>query len=228
MTFLTTRLPVLMTLALPVVLAAQTLSLNSLEGLSAHKVIAELGSHQGRIAVHVTDEGEFLGSNEDKLVVIDEIQFRDGVIELSVSGAPRSDAGQDARGFVGIAFRVAADASSFEAFYLRPTNGRANDQLRRNHSAQYISYPDYPWHRLRDETPGLYESYVDLVPGEWTDVRIEIAGSEARLFVHDAEQPSLIVNDLKLGADRSGAIGLWIGPGTDAYFADLTVTHRSE
>ena len=210
---------------IPLDSSAQSVRLDSLTGLRAHNVIAEISSHRGRTSVHLTDAGELLGGNEDKLVILDDIQLRDGVIEIDLAGAPGPHAAGGARGFVGIAFHVAADASTFEAFYLRPTNGRADDQLRRNHSAQYISYPQYPWHRLREETPGMYESYVDLGPGEWTQVRIEISGTEARLFVHGAEQPSLIVNDLKLG-EATGSIGLWIGPGTDAYFADLTVTKR--
>ncbi len=127
-----------------------------------------------------------------------------------------------ARGFAGIAFRV-ADATRLECFYLRPTNGRADDQLRRNHSTQYISHPDYPWFRLREEAPGAYESYVDLVPGEWTKVRIEVEGTTAQLFVHGSEQPALIVNDLKLG-DSRGQVALWIGLGTEAYFSNLVIT----
>jgi len=210
--------------AMPQLSAAQNIALNSLEGLRAHNVSADVSIHDGRTAVHVTDVG-FEGPNEDKLVVIDSLEFQDGVIEIDVAGAPGGDAATAARGFVGVAFRIAADVSAFEAFYVRPTNGRADDQLRRNHSTQYISYPDYPWRRLREETPGLYESYVDLVPGVWTRVRIEVSGEQARLFVHGAEQPSLIVNDLKLGNSR-GAVGLWIGPGTDAYFSDLRITPR--
>ena len=58
-------------------------------------------------------------------------------------------------------FRVAADASKYYGIYLRPTNARADDQVRRNHSTQYISFPDYLWLRLRTETPGKYEYYVD-------------------------------------------------------------------
>jgi hypothetical protein len=110
-------------------------------------------------------------------------------------------------------------------FYLRPTIGRADVQLRRNHTTQYISQPDHPWHRLRKENPGLYESYVDLVPGEWTRVKIVVSGTTARLYVHGAEQPSLIVNDLKLEASE-GAVALWIGPGTEAHFANLRVEPR--
>jgi len=215
----------LTSLAVPTVSVGQSFSLDNLDGLHPHKVLMEVSSYQGHRAVHVTDQGEFMGNNEDKLVILDGVQFQNGVIEVSLAGTPGAHAGQAARGFVGVAFRVAEDASAFEAFYLRPTNGRADDQLRRNHSSQYISYPGYPWHQLREETPGMYEAYVDLTPGEWTQVRIEVAGAVARLYVHGAEQPTLIVNDLKLGAENEGSIGLWIGPGTDAYFRDLNVIH---
>jgi len=76
---------------------------------------------------------------------------------------------------------------------------------------------------LRKETPGKYESYVDLVPGEWTKVKISVTGVKARLYVHGSDQPTLVVNDLKLGLAK-GAIGLWIGPGTVAHFSNLRVS----
>jgi hypothetical protein len=135
-----------------------------------------------------------------------------------VAGFPRSGAPEGARGFVGIAFRVRPDASQFEAIYLRPTNGRSEDQLRRNHSTQYISHPDFPWFRLRDENPGVYESYTDLLPATWTPVKIVVDGERAALYVNKSEQPCLIVNDLKLGISHGG-IALWIGGGTEAYFS---------
>lgn len=94
--------------------------------------------------------------------------------------------------------------------------------MRRNHSTQYISHPDYPWHRLRRENPGVYESYADLVTGGWTRIRIEVSGVQARLYVNGASQPALIVNDLKLGAG-TGRIALWIGAGTEAYFSSVVV-----
>ena len=128
-----------------------------------------------------------------------------------------------ARGFVGIAFRLRPDNETFDAFYLRPTNGRADDQLRRNHSAQYIAHPDWPWERLRRETPGQYESYVDLVPDAWTRIRIEVRGTRARLFVHGQAQPTLVVNDVKSGAGARGAVALWIGAGTVAHFRNVRV-----
>jgi hypothetical protein len=69
----------------------------------------------------------------------------------------------------------------------------------------------------------VYESYVDLETGVWTHVKIEVTGIRARLYVNGALQPTLVVNDLKRGV-TSGAIGLWVGPGTEAYFRNLQVT----
>ena len=83
-----------------------------------------------------------------------------GAVDLA--GFPGPGSSDTARGFIGVAFRSTPAAKALECFYLRPTNGRADDQLRRNHSTQYVSEPDYGWPRLRSETPGVYESYVDL------------------------------------------------------------------
>lgn len=178
--------------------------------------------YRGKKALGVT-EAAGVEASAETLVVVPGAEFGDGTIEVDLAGAPAAGASGGARGFVGIAFRVQEDRSRYECFYLRPTNGRAEDQLRRNHSAQYIAHPEFPWYRLRKETPGMYESYVDLVPGEWTKVKVVVSGRDARLFVHGAEQPTLIVNDLKLDA-TTGAVALWIGPGTEAHFANLKVS----
>lgn len=162
------------------------------------------------------------GSGE-AFAVLKDTQFHNGTIEVEVAGAPSKTADPTARGFIGVAFRMQPDGKHYEEIYLRPTNGRAEDQEQRNHSTQYVSAPDWPWQRLRKETPSRYESYVDLLPGEWTRMRLVVQGAEARLFVGDASQPCLIVHDLKLG-DVSGGVALWTGPGTEGYFRNLRIT----
>ena len=103
------------------------------------------------------------------------------------------------------------------------TNGRVDDQVRRNHSTQYVSDPAYPWHRLRKEQPGVYESYVDLEQGAWTHMRIVVAGASARLYVGGSSDPVLVVNDLK--SDRAdGRIALWAHVETAAYFGDVRIS----
>ena len=204
-----------------------TISLDNLSDLQLRNVKAELVTYKGKKALRVSDTAPANVPDGIQLVILKNTEFEDGVIEVDLSGEPQANAGAGARGFVGIAFRVnldsTTDAVKYECFYLRPTNGRADDQIRRNHSTQYISHPDFPWQRLRKEFPERYESYVDLLPGEWTKVKIEVRGDKARLFVHDSRQPVLVVNDLKQGSSR-GQIALWVGAGTVAQFANLRVS----
>ena len=211
-------------LLLPGMAAAQpkTHALESADGLRLQNVAAVPATLDGQKGLRLTLEPG-AAPDVDQLAVIEGLVFSSGVIEAEVAGALAPGAGEGARGFAGLAFRVQEDGKTYDAFYLRPTNGRADDQERRNRSVQYISHPDWPWFRLRKETPGKYESYVDLVPNKWTKVRIEVRGGRARLYVHGNEQPTLIVNDVKSGADAKGRVALWVGPGTVAHFRNLTV-----
>ena len=203
-------------------LHAQTISLETPDQFKLVNVKAETVMFKGRKALRVSDAAAAGLGDEGRLVVLTKTDFQDGIIEIDMAGEPGPGAAEGARGFVGIAFRVAPDQSRFECFYLRPTNGRAEDQVRRNHSAQYISVPGFPWHRLRKEFPEKYETYVDLLPAEWTKVKIEVRGEKARLYVNGVEQPALLVNDLKQGQSK-GAIALWVGTGTIAHFANLRI-----
>lgn len=182
----------------------------------------ELVNYRGRRAVKLVPS-QMNAMDGDMLAILDAGEFKDGSIAIDVAGAPRAGMPADARGFIGIAFRTGAHGEWSEVFYLRPTNGRADDQARRNHSVQYVSHPEYPWNRLRKEAPGVYESYTDLENGAWTRMRIVVSGTRARLYVNNAEQPCLVVNDLKHG-DVAGRIALWANVQTDAYFGTLTVS----
>ena len=204
-------------------LHAQTISLDSIDQLKLINVKAEMVTFKGRQVLEVRDDAAEGTGDEGRLVILPKTEFQDGVIEVDLTGKPGPGAGEGARGFVGLAFRVAQDHSRFECIYLRPTNGRADDQVRRNHSIQYISIPGFPWHLLRKDFPEKYETYADLQPGEWTKVKIEVRGEKARLFVNGVEQPTLVVNDLKQGVSK-GAVALWIGPGTVAHFANLRIS----
>jgi hypothetical protein len=205
---------------------AKQYPLQSTDGLTLHNVTAEPAALQGRNGLRLTmsEQARREPRQVEQLATIKDVEFSNGVIEVELAGAPAPDAPAGARGFVGIAFRLQPDNQTYDAFYLRPTNGRADDQERRNHSVQYISHPAWTWSRLRQETPSKYESYVDLVPGVWTKIRIEVRGTQARLFVHDNEQPALIVNDVKTGAQGKGAVALWLDAGTVAHFRNLSVT----
>ena len=193
--------------------SAQTVS-----QLIPHKVKLESVDYQGKRAVKITEDGEV--PNGEAYAVVKDAVFHNGTIAVELAGRPAGSAGGAARGFIGIAFRL--QNGKFEYIFLRPTNGRADDQVRRNHSTQYSAHPDFSFAVSRQQAPEKYESYVDLEPGVWTRYRITVEGTKARLFVHGATEPCLIVNDLKLG-DSSGGVALWIGPGTEGYFTGLDI-----
>jgi hypothetical protein len=190
--------------------------------LQALNTKADVVTYRGRKALHLAP-AQSHDDHGSMLALVAASAFKDGTIEADVAGVPITAMDPTARGFVGLVFRVQEHGARAENIYLRPTNGRADDQLRRNHSVQYESFPEYPWNRLRQEFPGVYESYVDLDPGAWTRMRIEVAGPKARLYVNQAAQPCLVVNDLKLG-DVRGQVGLWAFIATDAYFSNLKIT----
>jgi hypothetical protein len=200
--------------------------LDSMEGLEIVNSKAEIVTYRGRKAVHLAPAQDHETDKHSMIALVGGTDFKDGTIEVEVAGLPVAVMDPTARGFVGVVFHAQEHGARAENIYVRPTNGRADDQLRRNHSVQYESLPEFPWHRLREEAPGVYESYADLQAGAWTKMKIEVAGTKARLYVNGSEQPCLLVNDLKLG-DARGQIGLWAYIATDAYFSNLKVTQTN-
>jgi hypothetical protein len=209
-------------LALLLVLVAVPLDAQTADRLVGKNVSIAQTNYKGRSAIRVVANPD--AANGTSYALIKNASFRDGVIELDLAGQPSTGAAAGARGFIGIAFRIQGDGR-YEYIYLRPTNGRADDQIRRNHSTQYSSYPDFDFARSRQESPEKYESYVDLQPGVWTRYKIEVDGRNARLYVNGTEQPCLIVNDLKLDP-RDGGVALWVGPGTEGYVSNLKITAK--
>ncbi|MDP2419727.1 family 16 glycoside hydrolase [Sediminibacterium sp.] len=192
--------------------------------LVANKVYMSNVKFQSKSVVKVVKDSTIKEADEPTFVRVKNIDFKDGIIEVNVLSRLLPTAAPTDRGFIGLAFRINDNNSKFECIYIRPTNGRADNQLRRNHSIQYFSFPDYKFQRLRKESPEMYESYADMGLNEWTKMKIIVKGNQAKLFLNNNKQPSLIVNDLKLGADASGVIGFFVDVGTEGYFSDLKVT----
>jgi hypothetical protein len=208
--------------AIALVLTAGPAVAQSVDRLDGRNASIAQTTFKGRSAVQVVAAPD--APNAASYAVVKDASFQNGTIEVELAGQPAAGAGTGARGFIGIAFRLQSNGA-YEYIYLRPTNGRADDQVRRNHSTQYSSHPDFDFARARKEAPEKYESYVDLEPGVWTRFKIVVEGRTARLYVHGAEQPCLIVNDLKL-EPGSGGVALWVGPGTEGYFSNLKITAK--
>lgn len=182
----------------------------------------------GMKVLRVTKDPKVEAVDEETYTRLAGSEFKNGVIEVRVLSRLLPDAPDFARGFIGIAFRTNAANNRFEGLYIRPTNGRCESQIRRNASTQYFSYPDFKFDRFRREAPGMYESYADIGLNEWIDLRIEVRGERAGLFINNGKQPVLVVQDLKHGPDASGRIGLWVDMGQRAFSATcgLFITDR--
>ena len=207
---------------------AVTLALDDASVVTPHNVTVKAVRHAGSDALAIRQAGQIKGFDPDTFAYVPGLDFHDGTIEVDVAGSLLPSALPAARGFVGVVFRIDAAGGTFasEGLYVRPTNGRADDQVRRNHSTQYFSYPDYDFDRLRREAPGQYESYADVAPDEWIHLRIEVVGARAELYVNGVTQPTLIVRDLKRGADAHGTVGLWAGNGANCHFRNLSIHAR--
>ena len=144
--------------------------------------------------------------------------FADGTIEVDIKGEDKPQ-----QSFVGVAFHV-VDGITHEAVYFRPFNFKTPDAARRIRAVQYVSHPEFPWQRLRQEKPGEFEKGVNPVPDPngWFHARIVVERGKVSVFVDDGKEPCLVVN--ALSGRRSGQVGLWVGEASGGEFANLKIT----
>ena len=206
-------------------LTAQTIRFNNYQ-LDAVGIYVSKEKIMGKDALRVVKDSTVKENDEPTFARIKGINLQNGIIEVKVLSRLLKNAPEYARGFIGVAFRVNDSNTKFESIYIRPVNARVDDQVRRNHSVQYFSFPDFKFDRLRREAPERYESYADMEMNKWIIMRIEVKGSKAKLFINGSSQPCLIVNDLKHGPDASGSIGLWVETGTEGFFTDLKIVKQ--
>lgn len=194
-----------------------------------HDVAGQRVEYRGRqaLALELTAEEQSLqlagaGGNRPTFALLPGT-FQDGVIEVDVAAEPNGRGGADARGFIGVVFRL-ADDERFEAVYLRMTNGSLNDPAppapRDVRAIQYIAHPEFHFPVSRAEAPGVYEKAAPVAEGRWHRLRLEI--SDTRLLAKVDGETVLDLSDLRLV--RPGRVGLWVGDGTRAYFSDVRVS----
>ncbi len=119
---------------------------NNIEPVNVYASVEKQGDRE---VIRVVKDSTVKESDEPTYVKIRGTHFKNGTIEVKVLSRLLKNAPEFARGFIGVAFRINDNNTKFEGIYIRPTNGRVEDQVRRNHCVQYYSYPDYKFDRLR-------------------------------------------------------------------------------
>ena len=155
------------------------------------------------------------GKQGDGLLWIKEPIITNGRIECDIKGQVIQG-----KSFVGIAFHGLND-STYDAVYFRPFNFKSPD--RNAHSVQYISHPEFTWHKLREDNPGKYENSLNIVPNpnDWFHVTILIDYPKVEVFVNNSENPSLKIK--QLSSRKKGWIGFWVGNNSEGYFKNFKI-----
>jgi hypothetical protein len=124
--------------------------------------------------------------------------------------------------FLGVAFH-ATDDKHYDVIFFRPFRFHHADTATRRWSVQYMGMPDYDYDKLRKAHPGVYENFINPVPGasDWFHATIVLKGDWITVYVNHSTTPSLKIQSLN--AARDGAIGLW-ADGLTEDFANLSIS----
>ncbi len=135
------------------------------------------------------------------------VEFQDGVIEVDIA------ASWD-RSYPGINFRIQSQ-ENYERFYIRPHRMKFNDDaLQYTPSINGIS----GWQLYSGEG---CTAVAEIPYDEWVHIRIEVKGTQARVFIGEGEEPDLKIHDLKHGVSR-GTIGLEQMANGTSYFSNFS------
>jgi len=140
-------------------------------------------------------------------------ELEDGIIEcdIAMKGGVRA--------YPGILFRVQSQ-EEYERIYLRPHRSPLYDD-----AVQYVAafHGVDSWQFYNG--PGLSSRAV--IPTErWVHVKIEVLGTQARVFLDNAPQPVLVVGDLKRGKNRGG-LGLTTMADGNSFFSNFSFRQDS-
>lgn len=133
--------------------------------------------------------------------------FENGIIEVDVAVT-------GARSYPGINFRIQS-SDNYEHFYIRPHRaGLYPDAL------QYAPCFNGTGGWQLYNGPGYTAATAKLPANKWIHVRLEVMGSQARVFLGDASQPALVIDYLKHGVSK-GTLGLSGPADQSAYFSNF-------
>lgn len=178
----------------------------------------------GRTVLRVTKKDKVGLYDENTYAKVRDLQFHNGTIEVKLLSRLLPDAPDFARGFIGIVYRANEDDSEFEAFYVRPTNGRACEDVgRRAHGCQYFSYPGYTFSYFREYGITKYEAEADIDLDEWITLKAIIENERAEFYLNQDTAPVLVVEDMKHGIGAKGSLGIFVDIGTEAFVSELKV-----
>jgi sugar lactone lactonase YvrE len=125
-----------------------------------------------------------------------DVEFENGVIEVDIAVT-------GGRSYPGLIFRMQSPLN-YERFYIRPHRAPFYpDALQYTHVINGVA----SWQLCQGEG---FTASAEIPENRWIHLKMEIAGTQARIYLDDMEHPALAVPHLKHGKSK-GTIGL-MGP----------------
>lgn len=170
--------------------AQETLDFKSDQWVMAN---AEIVQHLGRTSLMGT-------------AYLKDVEFENGIIEVDVAVT-------GARSYPGLIFRMQSPLN-YERFYIRPHRAPYYpDALQYTHVINGVA----SWQLCQGEG---YTALAEFPDNEWFPIRIEISGTQARVYLGDTAHPVLVITNLKHGKSR-GTIGVMGPRDKTAYFSNF-------
>ncbi len=137
---------------------------------------------------------------------LSDVLLADGIIEVDLAVDGR-------RGFPGIRFRL-IDEQNTEMFYVRPHRSQGY-----SHALQYTPVFNgmSAWQLYCGKG---FTAAADIPWDEWIHIKIELAGSRARIYFGDMERPALVVENL-IRDHAAGGIALTGRPDGGVHWANF-------
>jgi hypothetical protein len=162
---------------------------------------------QGRVVEHL-GRNAFMGT-----ALVKDAEFQNGVIEfdLAVTGQ---------RSYPGIVFRWVSPGNT-ERVYVRPHQSNTS---RKPEVIQYA--PGFngvdSWQLYNGEG---FTGFAEIPYGQWVHYKVEVSGTQVRLFIADMSKPVMLIHDLKRGVSK-GKVGIAGQLDGNAYYSSFS--YRSD
>ncbi len=172
--------------------------------LNAQQDIIEFDKEKWHLQGQVVDH---LGQKSLRgRAILKDMEFENGVIEVDM-------AFDGARCFAMIMFRI-QQGTSYENFYIRPHKSGQYDALQ--YQPVYGGLGGWQLYSGEGSTAA-----AEIAHKRWVHVKLEVSGTQARVYLDRAETPALLIHELRRGPGKGG-IGISGPPNELAQFANFS------
>ncbi|MGA0198184.1 MAG: family 16 glycoside hydrolase [Prochlorotrichaceae cyanobacterium] len=164
----------------------------------------EINAEESEVKPYLGETALFLKGG---FATLKDANFTNGIIEFDIAFS-------DERGFMGVVWRY-QDPKNHEKFYMRPHQSGNPDANQYTPVINGITGWQLYFNPGRYTVPAVYPY------DQWMHVKVIVSGKEAAIYLNDAEEPSLFIQDMKRDIE-AGSIGIEVEAFAPGHFANFS------